>query len=434
LNGGRDLPKLNAYPLHKRLLAGRRVDGVTCVDERLGWFDHGRVAYLSCLEGEVQLVTQWGGSAATLGRIAAALSSSKVWGQILTEEQLGPELGKIAGASGVSKDEFVDYLQRGHQIGWSFHVDADRLDYRSLRDRLHNVGRGVLTDIEAMRNGDAAQKSELYSRALGLLTCMTKLMDAVGLNLTIHVRVPDVDQLRRDPARRSDFTQFFAKTAPKQATYGVHSAWRQVGETREEKLRFRLPIDVREQATADLTASWVVAGPGADDLQNDLARALEDVEVRERVAEGREENIAISIPVASGNSYAAIKSLVDDHFTRKGFLVESEDLRRLTRVLIGLIGTEAWHCSPFLAAEALLACAHGEGYSLTVADVAHALSTLSVDRLVPNASSGTQRMLKALARERRTSGEGRAHQPSRRLGGDVLPSNRGPPSARDRRT
>jgi hypothetical protein len=108
------------------------------------------------------------------------------------------------------------------------------------------------------------------------------------------------------------------------------------------------------------------------------------------------EIIATSIPVVSGNSYAAIKSLVDDHFTQKGFLVESGDLRRLTRVLIGLLGPEAWHCSPFSAAEALLTCAHGELYSLTVADVAHALSTVSPDRLVPNASSVTQRMLKAL--------------------------------------
>ena len=56
------------------------------------------------------------------------------------------------------------------------------------------------------------------------------MMDAVGLDVTIHVRVPDVDQLRRDPARRSDFTQLFAKIAPKQATYVVHSAWRPVGE------------------------------------------------------------------------------------------------------------------------------------------------------------------------------------------------------------
>jgi hypothetical protein len=52
-----------------------------------------------------------------------------------------------------------------------------------------------------------------------------------------------------------DFTQFFAKTAPKQATSVVHSAWRQVGETREEKLRFRLPMEIQEEATADLTAS-----------------------------------------------------------------------------------------------------------------------------------------------------------------------------------
>jgi hypothetical protein len=185
--------------------------------------------------------------------------------------------------------------------------------------------------------------------------------------------------------------------APKQATYGVHSAWRQVGETREDKLRFRLPMEIdRQEATANLTASWVVAGPGADNLQNDLAQALEDVEVREQVAEGREENIAISIPVVSGNSYAAIKTVVRDIFKRKGFVPDPEDIRRLTRVLMSLLGSDEWHCSPFSAAEALLACAHGEGYSLTVADIAHAISTLSADRIVPNASPGTRRMLKAL--------------------------------------
>ena len=106
---------------------------------------------------------------------------------------------------------------------------------------------------------------------------MTKLRDAVGLDVTIHVRVPDVGQLCRDSTRLADFTQLFAKTAPKQATYGVHSAWRQVGETREEKRRFRLPMDVQEEATADLTASWVVAGHGADDLQDGLAGSLENV-------------------------------------------------------------------------------------------------------------------------------------------------------------
>ena len=398
LNGGRDVPRINAYELHKRLLAGRRTEGVTCVDDRLDWFEHGRVSYLSCLEGEAQVVTQWGKSAATLGRLAATLSSQKMWGQVLTREQLGDDLGKIRGASGVAKDEFVEkFLQMGHQIGWTFAVDAERLDYSELSTRLHNVGRRCLKDIEQMQNGDATAKSALYRRALGLVTCMTKLLDAVGIDLTIHIRVPDVEQLRRDPTRFRDFTEFFRHTVPKQATYGVHSAWRQVGETRPDKLRFRLPMDVdRQEATADLTASWVVAGPGADELQGPLATALEGVDVRERVAEGREENIAISIPVVSGNSFAAIKSVVDDMFKRKGFAARPEDLRRLTRVLMGLLGTDEWHCSPFSAAEALLACAHSEGYSLTVGDVAHALSTLSADRIIPDASPGTRRMLKAL--------------------------------------
>jgi len=54
--------------------------------------------------------------------------------------------------------------------------------------------------------------------------------------------------------------------------------WRQVGGTREEKLRFRLPMDIQDEAMAGLTASWIVAGPGADDFQDDLAGALEDGE------------------------------------------------------------------------------------------------------------------------------------------------------------
>ena len=388
----------SAYALQKTLRAGRRVEGVTCVDAPVEEFADGRTVYLSALESELHVVTQWGGSAATVGRIAKALASEHIWGKLLREEDVGQEFEQLNGMAGLSKRERIDHLQRGGQVGWSFHEDGDDLDYWSLRDRLHAIGCQVLDSISAGRDGDAQQKSAHYRTAIGLITTMTRLLDLAGIETTIYPLLHDVDQLTRDEQKRRDLREFFQHVAPKQAVYGIHSAWRNVGETREEKLQFRKSMEIGGDPTASLTASWVVAGPGADTLHPHLAAALESVDVREAVAEGREDAIAISIPVVEGNGYGAVRAVVEDLLARKGHHGESSDIRRLTRVLMGVLGTEAWHCSPFAAARALLAIGNGREHrhTLSVADIEYGLSTLPAETLLPNATASTSRMVQAL--------------------------------------
>ena len=63
--------------MHERLLAGRRVEGVTCVDEPVEAFEDGRVSCVSCVDEHAQVVAQWGGALPTLVRITSALLSEK---------------------------------------------------------------------------------------------------------------------------------------------------------------------------------------------------------------------------------------------------------------------------------------------------------------------------------------------------------------------
>lgn len=382
---GDDHAETSAFALHKALRAGHRVEGVTCVDAPVQRFDDGRVVYLSCLNSELQVVTQWGGSAATLARLAKALSGEAVWGKILQVEDVGEEFENLAGMEHLSKSERLDHLRRGGQVGWSFHEDDSEIDYWSLRDRLFTVGTRVIECVDDMKDGDAETKSALYRDAHGLITTMTRLLSLAGVDVTIFPLLHDVDQLTREESRRRDFFEFFREVAKKQACYGIHSAWRQIGETRENKLQYRKSLNLgHDEPTADLTASWVVCGPDADRLQEDLAAALDDVEVREAVAEGREKSITISIPVVAGNTYGAVRSTVESILSGKGFVVEDRTARRVSRLLIGVLGREPWHCSPVVVAEALLRLARPDyNRDVTVHDVIAALGALHHTRLFP---------------------------------------------------
>lgn len=79
-----------------------------------------------------------------------------------------------------------------------------------------------------------------------------------------------------------------------------------------------------------------------------------------------------------------------------GWLPRSERLRRLTRALMGTIGTEAWHASPYVAAEVMLSLAESNGPELTVSDLAYGVSQLPHERLFPQLAPTAQKMVKAL--------------------------------------
>lgn len=392
-----DDTQADAYDLHRRLEAGKRVDGVTFVDDRVEAFNDPRVAYLSCFDDHAQVVTQWGGVGPTLVRMAATLSSGRVWGKILTREAVGEDLDGLVDGDLADGDR-LNVLQRGYQLGW---LSREQMHYHAFCDRLHNVGRRLLSDLRTLSQADGEDDSEAWGELLrdahGLLATMTSLLSAVGVDVTLHVRLPNVGNIVRDEIRLNHLLGFLAFTVPKQAQYGTHSAWRNLMETRPEKLRTRLPMEVDpDDSAADMTASVVVTGAGAEELVDPAAAAINGLEEREAVREGAEETFGLHIPVARGTAFTHVKSIVDDVLTGKGWLPGSDEIRRLTRVLVGVLGKESWQASPYAVAEALLSLARANSTALGTHDLRHALASLPAERLFPALAPSAQKMVKAL--------------------------------------
>lgn len=389
--------RLDAWAMHHRLMAGQRVEGVTCVDHDVEAFEDGRVAYISCFDDTMLVATQWGKSLPTLARVTAALLSDRAMSKILTESAVGKRFRDVYDGS---FEEAVDsVLQRGAQIGW---FSEDELDFDSFRDRYGMVRSMCLKRLgEVAGTTDYEQRQALYRDLHGLLASATHLYNAAGIDITVNIRVPDTTQLLADEQRHADFLDFFQYTVPKNAVYGCHSVYRLLLEKDEQKLRSRLPYDVSaDDPMADLTANWVVSGPNASFLTDDIRRAIErEAEnVREQILDGHEEAPVLEVPVVEGNSYGAIKQVIEQYAQRKGFSSRSiSDVRRLVRVCMAFLGTRDRGASPYDVAELMLSIGRQRGGDLlTVGDIAFGLSQLPADRLLPELPRTAQKMVSVL--------------------------------------
>ena len=388
--------RLDAWEMHERLLAGRRTEGVTLVDEPVEPFEDGKVSYVSCFEDHAQVVTQWGGPLHTLVRITSALLSKKVWSKVLTPSAIGGNLDELY--DGALDDATKDVLRLGAQVGW---FGEDEHDYDGLRDRFGEIRRLLLSKLSELDGGNSTEWGELCRDAHGLLASATHLYRAVGVDVTINIRLPDTKKLRAGEDRYSGFLDFFKHTVPKNASYGLHSVYRLLYEERVDKLKHRMGYDFDGDATADLTASWVVSGPTAstfrEDVQQAIASKAEDV--REQIQEGVERGVNLEIPVVDGNSYGALRRVLDHHADRKGFATLDRDERReLVRLASATLDETPGRCSPYALAEALLSLgkARSPTSSLTPADLAAGLAQLPAECLVPSLSSTMQKALKVL--------------------------------------
>src|SRR5699024_5924331 len=114
----------------------------------------------------------------------------------------------------------------------------------------------------------------------------------------IHVRVPDTAQLQAGTQRYREFCDFFKHTVPKNAAYGVHSAYRMLYEQRVDKLKHRLSYAFDDDPTAELTASWVVSGPTASTFCDDIEAAIATnaSDVRNAIQKGTRRGVGFEIP------------------------------------------------------------------------------------------------------------------------------------------
>ncbi|GAA0462875.1 plasmid replication protein RepH (plasmid) [Halococcus dombrowskii] len=388
--------RLGIWEMHERFLAGRRTEGVTLVDEPVKPFENGKVSYVSCFEDHAQAVVQWGGPLYTLVRITSTLLSEKMFSKVLTPSAVGDDLDELY--DGALDDATKDVLRLGAQIGW---FGEDEQEYDGLRERFGEIRRLLLSKLAEVEDADATEWSDLCRDAHGLLASATHLYRAVGVDVTIHVRVPDTKKLRAGERRYQDFLDFFKHTVPKNASYGIHSVYRMLYEDRVDKLKHRMSVEFDADAAADLTASWVISGPTASTFREDVQRAIASKvnDVRETIQEGIEHGVSLAIPVVEGNSYGALRRVIDRHAERKGFAaLDADERRKLVRLATATLGEEPGRCSPYALAEALLSLgkARSPTQSLRPGDLAAGLTKLPAERLVPSLPPTMQKALKAL--------------------------------------
>ncbi|WP_256948839.1 plasmid replication protein RepH [Halorubrum ezzemoulense] len=389
---------VNETHLHQRFRTPAQDDSITLVDDTPTPFDDGRVAYLSHTSGEAQVVLQWGGPLATLGRLAAVLLSDKALSKILTPSRFGRAFEAIH--RGDLEQDAPRVLCRGHQVGW---YSEDEHTYAAWRDRITSVRDTLLAKIgEHTSSTNGAARSNLFEALHGLVASATHLYHAIGVDLTTTIRFPDTEALARNSTQRRQLCTFLAKTVPKQSVYGVHSGYRMLFEERPPKLRRRLPYDVEPDATMDLTMSWVLAGPTITDLRDAIQEALttELTAVREAIADGTETAPTLSIPVVDGTTYPAIRRVIDEIAMTHDAQWTPRERQRLVRRCLRSFGptdTTRRAC-PYDVVVSLLR-ALNESHSPTVAAVERAAATLSVARfrpdLVPTATALYATLLRA---------------------------------------
>jgi hypothetical protein len=405
-NSGVENPRTQKYPLHQMHRVSSAGEGITILDDLTEPLADQRVVLASYMEkdADLQLATEWGGSAATLVRLASAISSHTMWNRVLTEDRLGSDLSSIV-TPGLAESDHVEDLLLRQQLGWPQFSDDDTQDEKHLRYdqwRSRLVGQAAslqtrLAEIDKEDGGEAV--SNLYADALGLLTTMTQICHSVDVDVTCHVRLPDPQNILRDEARLDDLLDFFRYTAPKLTCLGSTAAYRHTVETREQKLKHRTSVSLENGVEAATTADWVVQGPGADCLYEEIADAVGEVSPREQVAEGREDAPVLSIPVQTGNHRRHVRKAVEEMLERKGWhdpvRDPDRDMDRVVETLMAVtrrsdsdLGTGSVRAT----AETLAALSIDGAEAITTRDIEHAIGRLSVDRLLPSVNSPTLKL------------------------------------------
>ena len=389
---------VDAYSLHKRHSAAIQGDGITLLDAPVHEMDDPRVTHLSLMQDRLHVVTQWGGSKATLGRIAGVLSSPKIWKKALTEQALEDLLSDL----GSTPEEVLDFVRRGIQVGWldtDSIIDENGINYVELRNKLCSVGRTILGRLsDDFTEWTSSEWSESYGDPLGLITSMTALLDHVGIETSFHLRFPDTSSFFSNDTAREDFIKFLEHTAPKQARYGTHSAFRQVVEDRAAKLKYRKQMEIDPtDRTADLTASWVIAGEGMDQLTEELLGALRDVDPREAVKNGDEDSIGIEVPVHTGGTMGQARRVVRDILNKKNWNPQSQNVDRISRVLMSVLSHKPGRVSPYFVADALLGMGRNSSrFDVDLRDLRAGLARISEEDIYPTLKPTISKMTAAL--------------------------------------
>ncbi|WP_226043427.1 helix-turn-helix domain-containing protein [Natrinema sp. DC36] len=170
-------------------------------------------------------------------------------------------------------DEPTHVLNAARQIG---PVTSDSLDDpEELRSDLVEWGEAILGMIDRLKSGDFEDRDDLCSAILtsakGLEGSIVHLLDAAGIEIIREVRVtPDLEDDKLDDLARS-----LAISASISSQYGRYAAYRQLFDVPNSTPPLGGPIADASDPVGELIGSFVIRGPDAHRLRDDLEYYLE---------------------------------------------------------------------------------------------------------------------------------------------------------------
>jgi hypothetical protein len=341
-----------------------------------------RVRGVSVDEDRGEVVAEWTARSGLQYVVSAALAlaSPHVLHEVLDDHGLA------------AVEEPEEILRGARQIGAL--SDEALADAQSLREAFVEWAERIEDMTRRHHSGDCEDRSQhrrdIMRAAHGLYGSLVHLFDALDYDVIRAVRVPR----GLDESHREEIATAVAHSALVQSAYGVHAAFRQLYEGREDKRQSAWGVDVdARDPYGRLLGSFVFVGRHAPTFVDTLEPHLEGRDVHEDAPE-----FAVPYPVRRQPHGETLRRVVRRVLAEK-HLQLSEPAARLLGVLTG---------SAYDAAEAvhrgLAPDTEQPGRQIRVDEVRTALTALPEDRLVPDEAPTVQAALGVLlATDRRLS-------------------------------
>jgi len=312
--------------------------------------------------------------------LALTLADRRTFDRVLTESRLEKHdvLGMLTEGKSV--------LRGMRTIGW---LPSEVTDYDELVDAVFEAAEdlGELTQ-QYCESDDDALRSTITRHALGLAGSLTQLCDLADVEVVRLVKLPEFTQRFTDE-RAAGLWRSLAIGSAIGSSYGHHTVYRQLFETRDDKRTqaFEPTVDAANP-TARLTGSWVLAG----DFSGRTEQVAEAVETAFSGLDPHED--APEIRLRCTVHTRPTRRQVAETTRRMLATKELEPTPEAVSLLHALART------PFDVAAALERLAgDNEGREVDIAEVRYALTTLESGRLLrgyDNRCTTPRRLLAAL--------------------------------------
>lgn len=356
-----------------------------------------RGSYVSFEEGELLTVVQYAlDPLLTLARLAASVTAPQVLRRCFTTEAAGETFEALfedhdRALGELDRDTTArEQLVGGLQLGW---LSDDEETITDLCDRWRTVRSSLVEEAARLSGrpgarGDMEARQECFTRLHGLVSSVTSLLYAAGIDHVVNLRVPQTKTLQSDALYRRDFLDFCRYTIPKQAvtssTTGWHNWFRQAVDPEavgwdSDTLRSRLPLG--EEQDTSLTTKWVLTGPDITELQDRLCGRLR----RERARLQTTQVVPpVSVAIEDMSHPAAHQALIEAKVETPAVPAaetRAEALATVTQVCERLFARDDGRWSPHLVA-AVVDAATSTG-RLTETRLCRAAATVPPTRLLP---------------------------------------------------